>query len=103
MSTTVDILCFYCHPYNQLVKVKYAFNLETLINVNNTNFQSLDAQCTVNMMIQVTGDGSARHGGVGHTMGEAGIPINAARSAQAAGASSRGHGVSNASSTQTSG
>ena len=33
MSTTVDILCFYHHLYNQLFKVKYAFNLETLIYV----------------------------------------------------------------------
>ena len=36
MSTTVDILCFYYHlynMYNQLFKVKYAFNLETLIYV----------------------------------------------------------------------
>ena len=33
MSTTVDILSFYKHLYNQLVKVKYAFNLETLIYV----------------------------------------------------------------------
>ena len=33
MSTTVDILCFYYHLYNQLFKVKYDFNLETLIYV----------------------------------------------------------------------
>ena len=33
MSTTVDILCFYCHLYNKLLKIKYAFNLETLIYV----------------------------------------------------------------------
>ena len=33
MSTTVDILCFYYHLYNQLFQVKYAFNLETLIYV----------------------------------------------------------------------
>ena len=33
MSTTVDILCFYFHPYNQLFKVKYAFNLETFLYV----------------------------------------------------------------------
>ena len=30
MSTAVDILCFYKHLYNQLLKVKHAFNLETL-------------------------------------------------------------------------
>ena len=33
MLTTVDILCFYRHLYNQLFKVKYALNLETLIYV----------------------------------------------------------------------
>ena len=33
MSTTVDILCFYEHLYNQLLKIKYASNLETLIYV----------------------------------------------------------------------
>ena len=33
LSTTVDIMCFYYHLYNQLLKVKYAFNLETLIYV----------------------------------------------------------------------
>ena len=46
MSTIVDMLCFYWHLYNQLVKVKYALNLETLIYArdftNNTNFQSLE-------------------------------------------------------------
>ena len=31
MSTRVDILCFYCHLYNQLLEVKYVFNLETLM------------------------------------------------------------------------
>ena len=31
MSTTVDILHFYWHLYNQLLKVKCAFNFETLI------------------------------------------------------------------------
>ena len=46
MSTTVDILCFYHHLY-KLLKIKYAFNLETLICwefyfTNNTNFQSLE-------------------------------------------------------------
>ena len=30
MSTTVDILSFYEHLYNQLLKVKYVFNLKTL-------------------------------------------------------------------------
>ena len=33
MSTIVDILCFHWHLCNQLLKVKYAFNLETLIYV----------------------------------------------------------------------
>ena len=33
MSTTVDIL----YLYNQLLKIKYAFNLETLIYVGNYN------------------------------------------------------------------
>ena len=33
MSTTVDILRFYWHLYDQLLKVKYAFNFETLIYV----------------------------------------------------------------------
>ena len=33
MSTTVYILSFYKHLYIQLLKVKYAFNLETLIYV----------------------------------------------------------------------
>ena len=33
MSTTEDILQFYKHLYNQLFKVKYASNLETLIYV----------------------------------------------------------------------
>ena len=32
MSSTVAILSFYKHIYNQLFKVKYAFNLETLIS-----------------------------------------------------------------------
>ena len=32
MSTKVYILCFNKHLYNQLLKVKYAFNLKTLIN-----------------------------------------------------------------------
>ena len=34
MSTTVDILCFYYHLYNQLLKVKHAFNLETLTYIS---------------------------------------------------------------------
>ena len=47
MSTTVDILRFYWHLYNQLLKVKCAFNFETEICwdlnfINNTNFQSLE-------------------------------------------------------------
>ena len=48
MSTTVDILCFYWHLYNQLLKVGCAFNFETLIYVGtyisqkNTNFQSFE-------------------------------------------------------------
>ena len=33
MSTTVDNLCFYLHLYNQLLKAKYAFNLETLMEI----------------------------------------------------------------------
>ena len=33
MSTTVAILRFYWHLYNQLFKVKCAFNFETLIYV----------------------------------------------------------------------
>ena len=33
MSTTVDILRFYWHLYNQLLKVKCALNFETLIIV----------------------------------------------------------------------
>ena len=33
MSTTVDILSFYKHMYNQFLKVKYASNLETQIDV----------------------------------------------------------------------
>ena len=33
MSTTVDILFSYQYLYNQLLKVKDAFNLETLIYV----------------------------------------------------------------------
>ena len=33
MSTTVHILRFYWHMYNQLLKIKYASNLETLIYV----------------------------------------------------------------------
>ena len=36
MSTTVDILCFistFITPDNQLLKIKYAFNLETLIYI----------------------------------------------------------------------
>ena len=31
MSTTVDILCFCDYPYNQLLQIRYASNLETLI------------------------------------------------------------------------
>ena len=47
MSTKVDILRFYWHLYNQLLKVKCDFNFETLIYVeiyftNTTNFQSLE-------------------------------------------------------------
>ena len=47
MSTTEDILHFYWHLYNQLLNIKYASNLETLIYwdlnfTNNTNFQSLE-------------------------------------------------------------
>ena len=30
MLTTVDILCFYQHQYNQLLKVKYVLNLDIL-------------------------------------------------------------------------
>ena len=33
MSNTVDILCFHEHLQIQLLKVKHAFNLETLIDV----------------------------------------------------------------------
>ena len=33
MPTTVDFLCFYKHLYDQLLKVKYALYLETLIDV----------------------------------------------------------------------
>ena len=33
LSTTVVILSFYKHMYSQLLKVKYAFNLKTLIYV----------------------------------------------------------------------
>ena len=46
MSTTVDILRFYWHLHNELLKVKCAFNFEnTNIRwdfnfINNTNFQS---------------------------------------------------------------
>ena len=45
MSTTVDIQCFHWHLYNQLLKVEYAFNLETLIlgwDLNFANFLSLE-------------------------------------------------------------
>ena len=35
MSTTVDILRFYWQLYNQLLKVKCAFNFATLIYVGN--------------------------------------------------------------------
>ena len=55
MSTTVDILCFISScmtPDNQLLNVKYAFNLETLIyicgDLNFTNymhFQLLEVVC----------------------------------------------------------
>ena len=38
MSTTVDILSFNKHLYNQFLKVKYAFNLKTLIYVGTPNF-----------------------------------------------------------------
>ena len=31
MPTTIDILFFYLHLHNELLKVKYALNLETLI------------------------------------------------------------------------
>ena len=47
MSTTVDILRFYWHLYNQLLKVKCAFNFKNTdicwdFNFTNiTNFQSL--------------------------------------------------------------
>ena len=60
MSTTVDILRFYWHLSNQLLKIKYAFNLETLIYIgtnftNNPNFQSLEAvDCGSETQIQVT-------------------------------------------------
>ena len=33
MSTTVDILRFYLHLYNQLQKIKSAFNFETLMYI----------------------------------------------------------------------
>ena len=33
MSTTVVSQCFYLHLFNQLWKLKYAFNIETLIFV----------------------------------------------------------------------
>ena len=33
MSTTVNILCLHYHLYDQLLKIKYAFNLETQIYV----------------------------------------------------------------------
>ena len=33
MSTTIDILRFHKHLYNQFLRVKYAFNLKTLIYV----------------------------------------------------------------------
>ena len=33
MSSTVDILRFYWHLYDQLLKVKSAFNFETLIYI----------------------------------------------------------------------
>ena len=48
MSTTVDILRFHWHLYNQLLKVKCAFNFENtdifwyLNFPNNTHFQSLE-------------------------------------------------------------
>ena len=48
MSTTVDILRFYWHLYNQLLKIKSAFNFETpiyigtLISQKKTHFQSLE-------------------------------------------------------------
>ena len=49
MWTTVDILCFCWHLYAQLLKIKYAFNYETLITIcwdlvfaNHTHFQSLE-------------------------------------------------------------
>ena len=48
MWTTVDILRIYWHLYNQLLKVKFAFNLKTLIYVGTlisqkkSNFQSLE-------------------------------------------------------------
>ena len=51
MSTAVDILCFFSTcitPNNELLKVKYALNLETLILywdfnfTNNINFRSLE-------------------------------------------------------------
>ena len=50
MSTTVDILSFYKHLYNQLLKVKYAFNLVTLRYVGTkiskiTDFWSLEVVC----------------------------------------------------------
>ena len=33
VSTTFDILCSHYHLYNQLLKIKYACNLKTLIYV----------------------------------------------------------------------
>ena len=64
MSTTVDILCFYKHMYmyNQLLKVKHAFDLETLIYrdlnfTNNTNFQTLEVVDRVSeRQLYVTGN-----------------------------------------------
>ena len=38
MSTPVDMLRFYWHLYNQLLKVKRAFNFETLIYKMGLNF-----------------------------------------------------------------
>ena len=38
MSSTVGILCFHWHLYNQLLKVKCAFNLQTLIYAGNSQF-----------------------------------------------------------------
>ena len=45
MSTPVDILGFYWHLYNQLLKLKCAFNFDIYWDLNftnNTNFQSLE-------------------------------------------------------------